>query len=178
MADQFEDCMMMMLKHEGMDLERGRTGFVMDPHDNDGGATNFGITKITYQAFKGREVTIDEMKNMPFADVQQIYKEQYWDKARCSEMPHPGLAYMVFDAYVNMGNRSAKILQGIVGASPDGAIGPKTMKLVEKMDPNYMMEQFYEKRQGFYESLNKDRYIKGWTRRNNEVYDHAKTMLL
>ena len=77
MADLFEDCMMLMLHHEGMDLERGKTGFVMDPHDNDGGATNFGITKITYQEFKGREVTIDEMKNMPFSDVQQIYKEKY-----------------------------------------------------------------------------------------------------
>ena len=85
---------------------------------------------------------------------------------------------MVFDAYVNMGNRSAKILQGIVGAEPDGAIGPKTMALVKKMNPTYMMEKFYERRQGFYESLNKDRYIKGWTRRNKEVYEKALSMPL
>ena len=40
----------------------------------------------------------------------------------------------------------------------------------------YMMDQFYERRQAFYERLNKPRYIKGWTRRNDEVYEKAKKM--
>ena len=172
----FNECMMMMLHHEGMDLEKGKTGFVQDPQDNDGGATNYGITMFTYADYMQRKVTVEEMKNMPFEHVKEIYKERYWDKARCSEMPHKGLAYMVFDAYVNMGNRSAKILQGIVGASKDGVLGQKSMHLVKGQNSRYMMDQFYEKRQAFYERLNKPRFIKGWTRRNKEVYEKAKKM--
>ncbi len=175
----YEKCLKMMLKHEGMDVATGKTGFVMDPDDNDGGATNYGITRKTFQDYMGRDVSIDEMRWMPWESVKAIYRKGYWDRYRCDDMPTEGLGLMVFDFAVNSGNRSAKILQEIVNTKVDGHIGEKTMKLVKAHDPDFLKEQFHKKRQEFYDYLaknGKEKYIRGWTNRNNAVYQEANDL--
>ena len=80
--------------------------------------------------------------------------------------------------YVNSGNRSAKLLQGLVGAKRDGAIGPKTLEAVNEHDPEELIEGMYRKRQEFYESLRTfDTFGKGWTRRNKETLKQSIDML-
>ena len=75
MSSEFKKCLKIVLHHEGIDPDRGKTGGVQHPQDNDGGATNYGITKYTYEAFKGRPVSIQEMKDMPYEDVEEIYED-------------------------------------------------------------------------------------------------------
>ena len=79
---------------------------------------------------------------------------------------------------VNSGNRGAKILQKVVGANPDGAIGKKTMALVNEQDAKYMIEKYAELRQQFYSGLKTFKtFGKGWTRRTKETKEQSLEML-
>ena len=90
-----------------------------------------------------------------------------------------GLDWAVFDWAVNSGTgRAAKAVQKICGAAQDGAIGPKTLALVNDQDTQYMIEEFGKIRQNFYESLSTfDTFGKGWTRRNSETTKKSLEMV-
>lgn len=165
MKHNFDECLKMLLKHEG--------GFVNHPRDP-GGMTNLGVTRTVYEKWVGRKVSEQEMRDLKTEDVAPLYKQKYWDRCKCDELPS-GLDWSVFDWAVNSGTgRSAKALQGIIGAVQDGGIGPKTLKLVEEHDSKQMIEKMHDKRQGFYEGLKTfDTFGKGWTRRNYETREKA-----
>jgi len=168
MIENFEKSLEMLLKHEG--------GFVNHPRDP-GGATNLGVTKKVYESWVGRDVTIEEMKELTHEDVAPIYKKNYWDRCRCDDLDS-GLDWAVFDWAVNSGTgRAAKALQRQVGATRDGAIGPKTLQMVADHDAKDLIEGIYAERQRFYEGLKTfDTFGKGWTRRNKETLETALEM--
>jgi hypothetical protein len=93
MKKNFDHCLDMLLEHEG--------GFVNHPKDP-GGMTNLGVTRATYEQYMGRGVTEAEMRALTVADVAPIYRAEYWDKARCDDLPS-GLDWAVFDWGVNSG---------------------------------------------------------------------------
>lgn len=168
MKDNFDQCLEMLLKHEG--------GFVNHPRDP-GGATNLGVTLATYEQWVGRSVTIDEMKALTVADVAPIYRKEYWNKVRADDLPS-GVDWAVFDWAVNSGTgRAAMALQKIVQVAQDGAIGPITLAAVASHNPKIVIEKMYHARQHFYESLSTfDTFGRGWTRRNKETLETALAM--
>ena len=165
----FNECLQIILHHEG--------GYVNHPEDP-GGATNLGVTKRVYEEWVGRTVSLDKMEQLQVSDVAPIYKKNYWDKVRGDDLPS-GADWACFDWAVNSGSgRPAKALQRIVGATQDGAIGPKSLALIEKQDPKFMVEQFGKIRQEFYESLSTFKtFGRGWTRRNEETTQKAVSMV-
>ena len=169
MKDNFDKCLEMLLHHEG--------GFVNHPRDP-GGITNLGVTKRVYEKWVGRIVSEQEMRDLTVEQVGPIYRNDYWNKCKCDDLPS-GLDWSVFDWAVHSGpGRSAKALQGIIGATQDGGIGPQTLKLVEKHSPKEMIEKMHDKRQGFYEGLKTfDTFGKGWSRRNLETREKALELL-
>ena len=169
MKDNFDKCLEMLLHHEG--------GFVNHPRDP-GGMTNLGVTLRVYERWIGKKVSEQEMRDLTVEQVAPIYKHNYWDKCRCDDLPS-GLDWSIFDWAVNSGpGRSAKALQGIIGATQDGGIGPKTLQLVAEHNPKEMIEKMHDKRQGFYEGLKTfDTFGKGWSRRNLETREKALELL-
>jgi len=167
--DNFDKCLEMLLHHEG--------GFVNHPRDP-GGMTNLGVTLRVYERWIGKKVSEQEMRDLTVEQVAPIYKHNYWDKCRCDDLPS-GLDWSIFDWAVNSGpGRSAKALQGIIGATQDGGIGPKTLQLVAEHNPKEMIEKMHDKRQGFYEGLKTfDTFGKGWSRRNLETREKALELL-
>ena len=165
MKDNFDECLKMLLHHEG--------GYVNHPSDP-GGETNLGVTKKVYQEWGGTK----DMKDLTVEDVAPIYKKNYWDRCKCDDL-ESGVDWVVFDWAVNSGTgRSAKAIQKICGASQDGAIGPKTLALIGKQNTQYVIEEFGKIRQDFYESLKTfDTFGKGWTRRNKETTAKALEMI-
>ncbi len=155
----------MLLHHEG--------GYVNHPEDP-GGETNLGVTKRVYDEWGGEK----NMKDLTPEDVAPIYRKNYWNRLKCDDLPS-GLDFCAFDWGVNSGTgRAAKAIQKIVGANPDGAIGPKTLALIAKQDPKYMIEEFGKIRQNFYENLSTFKtFGKGWTRRNKETTQASLTMV-
>jgi lysozyme family protein len=165
MKENFDKCLEMLLHHEG--------GYVNHP-DDPGGETNLGVTKKVYAASGGKK----SMKKLTVKDVAPIYKKSYWARLKCDDLPS-GLDFCAFDWGVNSGTgRAAKALQKICGASVDGAIGPKTLALINRQNPKYMIEEFGKIRQEFYESLGTFKtFGKGWTRRNKETTETSISMI-
>ena len=171
MKANFEQCLEWLLKHEG--------GFVNHPEDP-GGMTNKGITARVYGQWLSdamdvdAEVTEHVMQNIPDSHVEQIYRQEYWNRMNCDKLP-AGVDWMCFDFGVNAGTgRGARTLQKSVGATADGGIGPKTLAAVAGFDSDVIIEDMYHRRQAFYERLKTfDTFGAGWTRRNDETKEQA-----
>ena len=161
-------CLETILHHEG--------GYVNHPEDP-GGETNLGVTKRVYEEFGGTK----DMKDLTVEDVEPIYKKNYWDRVKADQLPS-GLDLCVFDFGVNAGTgRSAKFLQGMVGATQDGAIGPATLAKVNEFVSMEGVEgaiaEFQHRRQGYYEGLKTfATFGRGWTRRVTETTELALNM--
>ena len=168
MKDNFEESLAHVLKHEG--------GYVDHPKDP-GGATNLGCTKKVWEEWVGHEVTKDDIKALTVDDVAPLYKSRYWDKVKGDEIPR-GADFDVFDLAINSGTgRAIKFLQSVVGANPDGAIGPATMKLVAEADPKELIIAICEKRLAFLQALPTwETFGKGWGRRVKETEETALKM--
>ena len=160
MKENFDHSLKLVLHHEGLWSD--------DPRDP-GGATMKGVTLAVYKEYLGRDVSKDELRNIPDSHLHDLYKSRYWDKARCDELKS-GVDLSVFDLAVNGGvGRAAKLLQRCVGATEDGAIGPKTMALVNEVPARDLIIRFSEERRKFYKSLKAfEHFGRGWLRRVDE----------
>lgn len=162
-------CLETILHHEG--------GYVNHPEDP-GGETNLGVTKRVYEEFGGTK----DMKDLTVEDVEPIYKKNYWDRVKADQLPS-GLDLCVFDFGVNAGTgRSAKFLQGMIGATQDGAIGPATLAKVNEFvsmeGVDGAIAEFQHRRQGYYEGLKTfATFGRGWTRRVTETTQLAIEMM-
>ena len=164
----FDKCMSMLLSHEG--------GYVNHPSDP-GGMTNLGVTKRTYDEYHGTDVTEDEMRALTKADVEPIYRRNYWNRCRCQDLPS-GVDWAVFDFAVNAGTgRAAKALQQAVEVEQDGSIGPLTLMKVKKVPVENIINRTAVYREQFYRSLKTfDTFGRGWLRRNDETREQALDM--
>jgi len=163
MKQNFEFSLNHVLKHEG-----GWSDHPKDP----GGATMKGVTLATYSDWLGRPASKDELRNISDEHLREIYKTRYWDAVRGDDLPS-GVDYVVFDMAVNSGpGRAARMLQSAAGATPDGAIGPRTLAAVQAQNPETLIAAFQRSRQNFLEALPTfATFGKGWTRRVNEAAD-------
>lgn len=169
MKANYDKCLETILKHEG--------GYVNHPKDP-GGETNLGVTKRVYEEHGGTK----DMKDLTVEDVAPIYKKSYWDKLKGDEIP-AGLDLCVFDFGVNAGpGRAAKYLQSMIGTTPDGGIGPMTLKslgeYIKKKGLKETIETYQSERQKYYESLSTfATFGKGWTRRVHETTELALELI-
>jgi hypothetical protein len=168
MENNFEQCLSLILKHEG--------GYVNNPKDP-GGMTNLGVTKRVWEEWVGHPVDEAAMKALGPSDVAPLYKKNYWDKIRGDDLPI-GVDYACFDLAVNSGtNRAAKILQTCCGVTADGAIGPATLAAVQSQSAMNLAQQICENRLQFLQALPTwGTFGRGWGRRVAEVEKVAMDM--
>lgn len=168
----FDAAFALVIKHEG--------GYVDHPKDP-GGATNLGVTIGTLSSWLGRPATRAEVKALTVETVKPIYRRNYWDAVRGDDLP-AGLDYAVFDFAVNSGPaRSAIYLQNIVGAAPDGKIGPNSIKAVNDYVSRFgaaqLINELCAQRLAFLERLSTwPTFGKGWGRRVVDVRTKAQEM--
>jgi lysozyme family protein len=169
MKDNFDSALKAILHHEG--------GFVNHPADP-GGMTNLGVTKRVWEEWIGHEVDEKEMRGLTPEKVSPMYRAKYWDKIKGDDLP-AGVDYIVFDAAINSGpGRAAKWLQQAVGAVPDGAIGPGTLRAVNAMPAPDIVEKYQQIRLAFLQALPTwDTFGRGWGRRVQEVQVAAAGMV-
>lgn len=143
------------------------------------GATNYGISQPTYDGYiKTKKRPIKKVKDLSYGEVKDFYQEEFFTKPKIDliEPISKDAAGILFDYSVNAGSSKAiKDLQALVGAKPDGVIGPKTLKAVEKyVSKNGDMalrKSLLKKQAEHYDLLvEKDpetygKYINGWKNR-------------
>jgi lysozyme family protein len=168
MQNNFVDSLDLVLKHEG--------GYSDHP-DDPGGATMKGVTLTVFREHCGEEQTKQDLKEISDEQLQKIYGKGYWHKCRADDLPS-GVDYAVFDAAVNSGpGRSAKWLQGAIGAAQDGGIGPNTLGKVKAHDPQDIINDMCDRRLSFLQGLsNWDTFGRGWGRRVEDVRAKALSM--
>ena len=149
-----------VLHHEG--------GYVHHK-DDPGGMTNLGCTKATWEKWCGHPVDEADMRALTPADVAPLYRDKYWDKVKADELP-AGVDYVVFDTAINSGpGRAAKFLQEAIGTTPDGAIGPLTLRAVAAMPAADVINTFQDRRLAYLQTLPTwSTFGRGWERRVEE----------
>lgn len=168
MKSSYDLALKLVLESEG-----GYTNDKSDP----GGPTNWGITIYDARAYWKKDATAADVRAMPIDVAKDIYRAKYWDAMECDELP-AGVDYAVFDYGVNSGiARSAKVLQGFIGTTPDGHIGPKTIAAANAADASKLIDEICAERLHFLQSLHTwPVFGKGWGRRDHEVLHTALTM--
>lgn len=154
---RFSRCVAEVLKHEG--------GFVHHPRDP-GGATNRGITLATLADWRGRDVTPADVQAMTEAEAREIYRARYWNAVQGDHLP-AGVDLAVFDLAVNSGvGRAARMLQQQLGVQVDGAIGPRTLAAVGRVNAARLTGDICRARLAFLRGLSTwDVFGKGWEAR-------------
>lgn len=168
-ATTFGQALDLVLVHEG-----GYSNHPADP----GGATNKGVTQRVYDGWRARlGQPMRSVREITDEEVSAIYKAQYWNVARCDQLP-TGLDYAVFDFAVNSGpGRAAKVLQRIVGVTADGQIGEVTLAAVRQRDPKAVAAALCDARLAWLKTLRTwSVFGKGWARRVADVKESAVNM--
>ncbi len=162
---KFEEALRYILAEEG--------GYVNNPRDP-GGMTNLGVTKRVWEKWIGKTVTEAEMRRLTPEMVAPLYRQRYWDKCRCGELPS-GVDFLVFDTAVNMGvGAASKLLQEAVGSSPDGVIGPLTVaKAKAAMHYAAVMQMAFLRALRYMKTKNIETFGNGWAARLKRVQDIA-----
>lgn len=161
MSALFNKVLPLVLAHEG--------GYVNHPADP-GGATMKGITQAVYDSYRvNRGEPKRSVRQITRAELQDIYKRQYWDMCNADELP-AGIDYAIFDYAVNSGaNRAAKDLQRTVGARVDGQVGEETIRLCKEAadkDEVKLIADYCNRRMRFLRSLKTWKtFGLGWSRR-------------
>lgn len=150
---EFEPAVEITLENEG--------GYTWDASDP-GGETNFGISKRSYPDVDIRNLTRDEAK--------AIYLRDFW---KFGGIEDQDVANKVFDAFVNMGHEAIKLLQTVLGLSPDGEYGPQTESHVNATDASNLLMAYRTALVDFYAHLvaerpSDEKFLAGWTRRANQ----------
>jgi lysozyme family protein len=145
--------------------QRRKCGYVNIDGDS-GGCTKYGISQRANPSVNVQELTL--------AQAQQIYHDSYWLASKCDRITIP-VTIFYFDMVVNNGGgRAAKILQGCVGATQDGNVGPQTLAAVNSQDPTTLINAMHDARNARYNQIaqndpSQEQFLAGWLRRSDEV---------
>jgi len=163
-AQNYARALPRVLVHEG-----GWSNHKADP----GGATMKGVTQRVYDAFRDRRG--EERRSVRLiedAELQAIYRRQYWDAIKGDSLP-VGVDYVVFDGAVNSGpSQSVKWLQRALGTiKVDGVIGEATLAAVEAYpDHDRLIALIIERRLAFLKALKTwGDFGRGWASRVAQV---------
>lgn len=93
------------------DILRREGGFVDHPSDR-GGPTKYGITQAALSDYRGRPVSVDDVRTLSEHEARAIYVERYVSRPGFDRLEHTALMALLVDCAVNHGvTRAAKWLQ-------------------------------------------------------------------
>jgi lysozyme family protein len=130
---------------EQMIVDEG--GYVLhDVKGDRGGQTYAGIARNMNPQWPGWAF-IDRGATPPSQMVRDFYRAGWWEPIRGDHIAHQSVAASIFNFAVNTSayGRPAvavKLAQLVVGATPDGVFGPRTLAAVNAMDPR-LFEALY-----------------------------------
>lgn len=174
--NKFEKALKFVLEHETV-FAKGHYGdmnfAVSENVEGDaGGLTKFGIDQRSHPNVDIEALTVER--------AGEIYKEVYWERNGCEDMPWPVCA-VHFDNCVNMGPKQAvRLLQRVVGSKDDGAYGPATKAALtaacDTRGSERVALEICSQKKSFYEKLveakpHLAKFKNGWLNRVNDLKD-------
>jgi lysozyme family protein len=166
MVQDFEGALKFVLEAEG--------GYTNDPGDP-GGATNFGITQATYNAWlKATGQPLASVETISMAQYEAIYKTQYWDAMHGDYTPGP-ISYALFDTAVNSGQgRAIQFLQSALDIPVTFAFDQPTSLAfhiyIGQHPAHQLAGAILDRRLAWDQSLTTERkFLPGWEARINRL---------
>lgn len=146
-------------------------GYVLHDVKNDrGGQTYAGISRKNWPAWGGWKF-IDRGETPPTPLVREFYRELFWNTIKGDEIADQAVATSVYSCAVNMGTKVAtRLVQVVVGTTPDGDFGPRTLSALNAYDPALFLAKFSIAKMARYaEIVRRDRsqgvFLLGWLNR-------------
>jgi lysozyme family protein len=138
-----------------------------------GGMTYAGIARNKNPNWPGWNLIDHDATSNPLLTgmVRNFYKVEFWDRIRGDEIANQVVAESVFNFGVNTGMGVAvKLAQLIVGATPDGAVGDKTVEKFSNVEPEGFKKAYaLAKITRYADICNKNRtqskFLLGWLNR-------------
>jgi len=129
-------------------------GYVNDPHDP-GGATKYGITQRTYNAYRKKSnLNLKEVKYLQEDEAEEIYYKEYWVESGAENFNDPRMSLAVFDGEVNHGHSANK----------------KFIELSKGRFNDYLNIRI----DSYKKDPNAKRYVKGWLNRIDFIKNNAE----
>ena len=162
----FEPAFEQMIKDEG--------GYVLHEIPGDtGGVTYAGIARNKNPQWAGWAlVDKKEFGGSLTTMVRDFYRAEFWGKMRGDELTNQDVANTIFNFGVNAGmGMAVKLAQLVVGATPDGGIGPKTVEHLNQITDGQRFKEQYAlaKIARYAEICNRNRtqskFLLGWVNR-------------
>lgn len=158
-----QEALKFTLKWEGGIANRPKSA---DP----GGLTNRGVTQATYTAY--RKKVGKEYRSVIFMtdpELEDIYREEYWNKVHVEEMPDR-IAIAAFDFAVHSGpSRAVRYLQRVLKVNADGKIGPITKQALENCHEPTILKDYIHRREMFLRQLPNFKHNPGWINRTQDL---------
>jgi lysozyme family protein len=135
-----------------------------------GGLTYAGIARNRWPNWPGWSY-IDNQDTPPAEMVRGFYRSNFWTPLRLEEVESQDVARTLFDFAVNAGpSTAAKLAQIVVGTTPDGKIGPKTLAALNNYDPDLFLARYALAKLSRYEQIisrdsSQRTFLLGWLRR-------------
>lgn len=146
-----------------------------DGHKNDSAPgetfrTSWGVTQQTWDYAVAHGIVVGDLAAASQDQCAAIYRVLYWNACNCPALP-PGVALMVFnDATLTGVGHATKMLQRVVGAIPDGVVGPDTIKFVGRFGVGALLDALVTADDAYFAALaNAPMFLNGWTRRENDA---------
>lgn len=144
-------------------------GFVNHPNDP-GQATNMGVTLAKFREAFGANKTVMDLRAITDSQWTTIMKGGFWDKCLADQIRNQSVAELVVDWCVNSGLGIIKKVQGIVGVTADGIIGPRTIAAINRYDQRSLHFRIKRARAEYYATLCDNRksnltFYDGWMSR-------------
>jgi lysozyme family protein len=163
-------------------------GNVNDPTDH-GGKTNYGISDLRDGKEDGLiDIDLDgigdvDPENLTREQAIGIFYKDYWLANKCDQLPDC-IALVIFDIAVNQSAVFArKSLQSIIGATPDGIIGPNTLAKIQNDSHCFILHHLtkrrclrYAKKVKYSPQHKQVRFLSGWIDRAFTVLLEAQTI--
>lgn len=165
MAD-FEPAFEKMIKNEG--------GYILHQVSGDrGGQTYAGIARNFHPNWKGWSIIDSKDEDNPNLTtfVRSFYQEKFWDRIKGDKIKKQKIAESLFDFSVNTGVKAAaKLAQLVVDTTPDGIIGPKSLKKLNAIDDEVFSSNFALSKLARYAQICKrdpvqKKFLLGWVNR-------------
>ncbi|GAB1258560.1 glycoside hydrolase family 108 protein [Aurantivibrio plasticivorans] len=165
MAD-FQPAYEIMIRNEGGYRNHNVSG-------DRGGQTYAGIARNFHSNWQGWDlIDNNDLENPKLTElVFDFYKEKFWDKIRGDQIESQRIAQTLFDFAVNAGVRTAsKLAQLVVGSTPDGIIGSKSLEKINAAEEELFVTKYALAKVARYtEIVKRDRsqikFLVGWLNR-------------
>lgn len=150
-------------------------GFADDP-DDAGGATNMGVTLLTWRDVGNDldgdgDIDREDLKLLTQNDViLKVLKPHYWDRWKADDIRNQSVANILVDWLYNSGSQGIKIPQRLLSVADDGIVGPETLGAVNAADQKKFFDSVLSAREAYYRDLviskpSQRKFLKGWMNR-------------